>query len=288
MPVPRLFEASGDPREQWSHILSTLLALGGPDTRTALVKELSGEELPGADAILVREQRPLGDGHGRADIVARGAGWTLVVQTSLAFAGDEDGRLRQVREGFAETKDRRILVSLTPDRREPEGLAAAAADGWTVRHRSWLRVRDWVQERPERGGAVGTDLMLLREAEYYFTPRVAELYRLEGLMPLVPAELRPALATIFFDLNELSPAPLIQSEAGAARVVFPRTGDPVAEILLRDGGLTLQLTGAPGGGPGFAEAGEGRQTLAIGSVEEWRTARSWVFMAARSLLPARR
>ena len=27
MPVPRLFEASGDPREQWSHILSTLLAL---------------------------------------------------------------------------------------------------------------------------------------------------------------------------------------------------------------------------------------------------------------------
>ena len=53
MPVPRLFEASSDPREQWVHVLATLLALGGPDTRTALVKEISGEELPGADALLV-------------------------------------------------------------------------------------------------------------------------------------------------------------------------------------------------------------------------------------------
>ena len=132
MPVPRLFEASGDPREQWSHILSTLLALGGPDTRTALVKELSGEELPGADAILVREQRPLGDGGGIADIVARGAGWTLVVQSTLAFGGDESDRLREVFEGLAEAKDRRILVALTPDRREPQGLAAAAPDGWTA------------------------------------------------------------------------------------------------------------------------------------------------------------
>jgi hypothetical protein len=35
MPVPRLFEASGDPREQWAHVLSTLLALAGPDTRSA-------------------------------------------------------------------------------------------------------------------------------------------------------------------------------------------------------------------------------------------------------------
>jgi hypothetical protein len=287
MPVPRLFEASGDPREQWSHILSTLLALGGPDTRTALVKELSGEELPGADAILVREQRPLGDGDALADIVARGAGWTLVVQSSLAFGGDDSERLRQVFDGLAEAKDRRILIVLTPDRREPEGLGAAAADGWTVRHRSWLRVRDWVQERPERGAAEGTALLLLREADYYFTPRVAELYRLEGLMPLVPAALRPVLATIFFDLNELSPAPLIQSEAGAARVVFPRTGDPVAEILLRDGGLSVRLAGSAGG-PGFTDAGEGRQTLAVGSPEDWRAARSWVWAAARDQLPARR
>jgi hypothetical protein len=284
MPVPRLFEASGDPREQWSHILSTLLALGGPDTRTALVKELSGEELPGADALLVREQRPLGD-DGLADIVARGAGWTLVVQSSLAFGGDESARLRQVFEGLAEAKDRRILIVLTPDRREPEGLASA--EGWTVRHRSWLRVRDWVQERPERGAAQGTDLLLLREADYYFTPRVAELYRLEGLMPLVPAELRPVLASIFFDLNDLSPAPLIQSESGAARVVFPRTGDPAVEILLREGGLTVRVTGAAGG-PGFADAGDGRRTLAIAAPDDWRAARSWTVAVARDLLPARR
>ena len=89
--------------------------------------------------------------------------------------------------------------------------------GRDVRHLSWLRLRDWVQERPERGRAQGTDLLLLREAEYFLTPRVAELYRLEGLMPLVAAGLRPSLAGIFFDLNELAPAPLIQNEAQRRR-----------------------------------------------------------------------
>ena len=28
MPVPRLFEASSDPREQWVHVIATLLGLG--------------------------------------------------------------------------------------------------------------------------------------------------------------------------------------------------------------------------------------------------------------------
>ena len=286
MPVPRLFEASSDPREQWAHVLSTLLALGGPDTRTALVKELSGEELPGADAILVREQRSLGAGGGTADIVARGAGWTLAIQASLAFAGDEAGRLAAVRDALADSKDRCILVSLTPDRREPETLAASAGDGCSVRHRSWLRVRDWVQERPERGAAAGTDLLLLREAEYFFTPRVAELYRLEGLMALLPPPLRPVLSAIFFDLNDLSPAPLIQAHSGTARVTFPRTGDPGVEILLSDGGLTLRLAAAEPG-PGFASAGDGWQALAVGSHDEWLGARGWAQAAARNLLPAR-
>ena len=36
---------------------------------------------------------------------------------------------------------------------------------------------------PSAGAREGTDLLLLREAEYFLTPRVAELYRLEGLMP---------------------------------------------------------------------------------------------------------
>ncbi len=117
-------------------------------------------------------------------------------------------------------------------------------------------MRVWVQERPERGKAAGTDLLLLREAEYFFTPRVAELYRLEGLMPMVEQSLRPSLAGIFFDLNELAPAPLIQNEDGAARVAFPRTGEAQAEIALGKEGMVLNIASADAG-PGYADAGEG-------------------------------
>ena len=74
MPVPRLFEASSDPREQWVHVVATLLALGGPETRTALVEEISGEALPDADALLVREQRPAGRLARRPDRRHRRAG----------------------------------------------------------------------------------------------------------------------------------------------------------------------------------------------------------------------
>ena len=278
MPVPRLFEAASDPRAQWAHVVATLLALGGPETRTALVQELSGEELPGADALLVREARALGGGV-VGDIVARGAGWTLAIQATLAFAGDEGARLKATAAAFGEAKDRVILAALTPDRRPPEGLGE-------VRHRSWLRVRDWVQERPERAGAQGPDLLLLREAEYFLTPRVAELYRLEPLMPRVPAPLRPVLAEVFFDLNELAPAPLIQTGADDARVTFPRTGDPAAEILLEDGGLRLRLR-APAGGPGFAADGEGRQALAVTAPEDYLAARAWAQATARAALAAR-
>ena len=209
MPVPRLFEASYEPREQWVHVIATLLGLGGPETRTALVEEISGEALPSADAMLVREQRPLPDAPGGlvADIVARGAGWTLAVQATLAFDADDADRLIATHDALAVSKDRCIVIALTPDRKAPPAVERAMEGGRDVRHRSWLRLRDWVQERPERGRAQGTDLMLLREAEYFLTPRVAELYRLEGLMPLVAAGLRPSLAGMFFDLNELAPAP---------------------------------------------------------------------------------
>jgi hypothetical protein len=246
MPVPRLFEASSDPREQWVHVVATLLALGGPETRRALVEEISGEALPDADALLVFERRPLGTDGPIADVVARGAGWTFAIQATLAFG-----------------------------------------TGRNIRHRSWLRVRDWVQERPERGNAQGTDLLLLREAEYFLTPRVAELYRLEGLMPMVPAPLRPSLAGMFFDLNELAPAPLIQNENGAARVAFPRTGDAQAEISLKDGGLRLSLAGGRAG-PGFTDGGEGWSRLDVASPEDYLAARAWAQATARSLLPARR
>ena len=215
MPVPRLFEASSEPREQWVHVIATLLGLGGPETRIALVEEISGEALPSADAMLVREQRPLPDAPGglAADIVARGAGWTLAVQATLAFDADEADRLIATHDALAVSKDRCIVIALTPDRKAPPAVERAVEGGRDVRHLSWLRLRDWVQERPERGRAEGTDLLLLREAEYFLTPRVAELYRLEGLMPLVAAGLRPSLAGMFFDLNELAPAPLIQNEA---------------------------------------------------------------------------
>jgi hypothetical protein len=284
MPVPRLFEASSDPREQWVHVLATLLGLGGPETRTALVEEISGEALPEADALLVREQRPLADGL-LGDIVARGAGWTFAVQATLAFDADEEERLRATYDALAESYDRCIVVAVTPDRKPPAAVERAAADGRAIRHRSWLRVRDWVQERPERGRAQGTDLLLLREADYFLTPRVAELYRLEGLMPMIDQALRPSLAGMFFDLNDLAPAPLIRNEDGAARVAFPRTGDTQAEIAVGGGGLALTLASADGG-PGYAADGDGRQRLAVSDAADYLAARAWTQSTARGLLPA--
>lgn len=287
MPVPRLFEASSDPREQWVHVLATLLALGGPETRTALVEELSGEALPDADALLVREQRPLGDDL-LGDIVIRGAGWTLAVQATLAFDADEQARLEATYDALtASAKDKVIVVAVTSDRKPPASVEGASA-GRNIRHRSWLRVRDWVQERPERGRVQNpNDLLLLREAEYFFTPRVAELYRLEGLMPMVDQGLRASLAGMFFDLNELAPAPLIQNEAGAARVAFPRTGDAQAEISLSGGGLSLNIASADAG-PGFSDGGGGWQKLAVTDASDYVAARAWAQSTARAHLPARR
>lgn len=284
MPVPRLFEGASDPRAQWVHLVATLLALGGAQTRTALVHELSGEELPGADALLVREERPLGAASLRGDIVARGAGWTLVIQATLAFDADEGPRLAATRAALEDAKDRTILVALTPDRRPPAALAGPGAD--VTYHRSWLRVRDWVQERPERAGATGPELLLLREAEYFLTPRVAELYRLEALMPKLPPALRPTFAEIFFDLNELAPAPLVQVGADVTRVAFPRTGEPAAEVLLQGGGIRLRLR-AEAPGPGFGADGDGWQALGVSAPEDYLAARAWTQATARAVLPTR-
>ena len=119
MPVPRLFEASNEPREQWVHVLATLLTLGGPETRTALVEEISGEALPGADALLVFEQRPMRGGPEGllADIIARGAGWTIAIQSTLAFDADEEERLVATHDALSEVYDKVILVAVTPDRK---------------------------------------------------------------------------------------------------------------------------------------------------------------------------
>lgn len=287
MPVPRLFEASSDPREQWAHVLATLLALGGPSTRTALVQELAGEDLPGADAVLVFERRPVGDAGSVADILVRGAGWSLAVDAGLGFCADGADRLAALHAALAEAYDRAIVVAVTPDRRPPDAVTAAG-EGRGIRHRSWLRVRDWVQERPERGRAEGTDLLLLREAEYFLTPRVAELYRLEGLMPGVPAPLRPTLAHLFLDLNDLAPAPRITSDGAASTIAFPRTGDAAAEISVGgDGGLELRLATAAEG-PGFGDAGEGWRRLRVDAPGDWTAARAWASATARGLLPVRK
>ncbi len=289
MPVPCLFEASGDPREQWAHVLSILLTLAGPDTRSALVEEITGEALPDTDAMLVRAQRPLRDTPDRllADTVARGAGWTFAVQATLAFGVVDAERLAATYDVLDEVADRTILVSVTPDRRPPEELERLVAEGRDVRHRSWLRVRDWVQERPERGRAEGVDLLLLREAEYYLTPRVAELYRLEGVMPLLPSGLRPAFAAAFFDLNEVSPAPLLESGSPtSARIVFPRTGEPVAEVVVEEGALAVRLL-TPQGGPATTTEGAW-QVMLIGEAADYYANRAWVQATARAVLPARR
>jgi hypothetical protein len=209
------------------------------------------------------------------------------VQASLAFDGQEEARIAATFDALNEVYDKCIVIAVTPDRRPPEALAALAATGRDVRHRSWLRVRDWVQERPERGRAEGTDLMLLREAEYFLTPRIAELYRLEGLMPLIDPPLRASLAGMFFDLNDLAPAPLIQNEDGAARVAFPRTGEPQVEIGVGGTGLTLTVAGEDVG-PGYESIEGGRQRLTVADASDYQAGRAWTQSRARRLLPARR
>jgi hypothetical protein len=291
MPVPRIFEAQFDPREHWTHVVATLLGLAGPQTRGALVEEITGEELPEADAILVREQRPLGSADAPlvADIVARGAGWTVAVQSSLAFDVNEAELLAATWDALSEVADKSILVALTPDRREPAALGEAREGGRDIRHLSWLRTRDWVQERPERGKAEGVDLMLLREAEYFLTPRVAELYRLESVMPLMSEALRPALASIFFTLNDLSPAPLILTGGDeAATATFPRTGDAGCVVAVNGDVIELRVRTDDTGAGSVEGPDAGWRTVQIRTDEDWLAARSWTRGVARDALPVRR
>jgi hypothetical protein len=231
--------------------------------------------------MLVRERRP-SPGGGVVDIVAHDPArtWVLAATTSLAFGGAPGPAVAAAAAAVGNMAARVIPLAVTADRVPPADLPEGAL------HRSWLRVRDWVQERPERGNAQGVDLVLLREAEYLLTPRVAELYRLEGLMPLVPAAVRETFAAVYFDLEALHPAPL-HDLAGAPRIAFPRTGEPGVEIILADGGLHLAV--AAEGGPGFAADGRpGWSRLAIASPADWTSARSWALAAAAGLLPARR
>lgn len=278
MPVPRLFEAPSDQRERWVHVLACLVGLSGPETRPALVAELTGEDLPGAEDAQTREAHPLG-GAG-VDILVRDREkrWAVAVQATLGFEADAHPGIVAAHNALAGQAERVIGVVITPDRKPPAAVHSAQSDGVDARHKSWLRVRDWVQERPERGAAKGLDLALLREAEYFLTPRVAELYRLEELAPTLTSALRPTLSAIFFDLNDLSPAPLIATGptgATEARIAFPRTGDVSAEIRLDNGDLSVQLAETDG-------------PLSVREPADWVRARSGILAAARRMLPALR
>jgi hypothetical protein len=277
MPVPRLFEAAVDVREQWAHVVASLLALTGPETRAALLAELVGESVDGAERAQVAERRPFpGTPPVVADVVVRsGSSWGVAIAGDLGFGTDRTEGLVAVHDALAGAVERATVVAVTPDRRMPDDVREAA-EGRDIRHRSWLRVRDWVQERPERGRAQGVDAVLLREAEYFLTPRVAELYRLEGLAPLVRPELRAAFAGLFFDLQDLAPQPTILNPGDDRAVITsPRTGDPV---------VTLTVGG--GGDPVLAIAGE--TALTLSTPEDYRDGRSRVQAAARAALPPRR
>ncbi len=289
MPVPRLFEAPSDQRERWIHVLACLVGLTSPDTRPALISELTGEDLPGVDDAQTREAHPLG-GAG-VDILVRDRDkrWAVAVQSTLGFDADAQAGITRAHAALADQADRVIGVVITPDRKPPAAVVAAAGGGLDVRHKSWLRVRDWVQERPERGSAHGVDLALLREAEYFLTPRVAELYRLEELMPTLPQSLRPSLASIFFDLNDLSIAPLMASGVGGAantRIAFPRTGEPLAEIVLNSGELAVRIADSAVGA-GFVADGAW-STLSVREPADWIAGRSAALAAAKRLLPVAR
>lgn len=280
MPVPRLFEAFSDPAEQWVHVLGTILQMCGPETRQALVAELVGDPMiQGTDAMLVREQRAFGTGDDTTvvDLVLRnGSSWSIGIVAGLGFGVDRAARLSAAQAAIAGSGvERPIVVVITSDRRPPAEVEAAAQGGAEVVHKSWLRVRDWVQERPERGQATGVDLAVLREAEYYFTPRVAELYRAEGLFPMVRPELRDTFATLFFDLNELAPAPTVLNPTDSTAVVnFPRTGEAAVTVRLGEGDPVVQVAGG--------------EPVIVGSPEAYVVARSSVVTGARKVLPHRK
>jgi hypothetical protein len=274
MPVPRLYEAFSEPREQWVHVLATLLQLGGPETRDALVTELLGDPLAGTDTMLVSERRVVGTGDAAVtfDITLRnGDDWAVGIISDFAWDIDRSAAIAAAQAALG-TANRTVLVVITPDRRQPSDVAAAPGE---VIHKSWLRIRDWVQERPERGAATGVDFELLVQGEYFYTPRVAELYRLEELMPQVAPGLRAAFASIFLALNDLAPAPTIVHPSDAtAEVRFPRTGDPVVTITTGGGDPVVSIVGG-------AE-------VRIDSDAALTAARSQILADARRVLPARK
>lgn len=273
MPAPRIFASQSEPRAQWTHVLASVLALCGPAHRTALMREFLDEDIEGVDSAIVREFAPNGDDVIDIVVQHRDKEWALAIQTSLAFQGDIADRLQAAAGGLS-GYGRVIVMGITADRKPGPYMDAVAGAGTETRYCSWLRVRDWVQERPERGSAEGVDLAVLQQAEYFLTPNVAELYRLEDIVPTVPSGAREAVTAAFFGLNDLSPAPRIDQAPDGATAIFPRTGDTKAQLVIRGGSAHLAL--------------EGAGDIAIGSEADWEVAASGALAAARRMLPRKR
>ena len=289
MPVPRIFQSPSDPREEWAHVLATVLSLSGPETRSALVKELLGEELPGVEEAQVREFRPLAGGSVVCDVVITGPdrAWVIGIQSTLAFDADVADLLGRTFDGLDGMGERRILLAITPDR-APTASIEAAGRGRDIRHKRWQRVRDWIQERPERGNAQGVDAFILREADYVLNARTAELYRLEELMPLIPEAVRPVFAAAYFDLDDVHTAPRVTGSGKDWVVGVPRTGDASVEIALSDGAMRVNVQHADVVPGAVADTRPGWQTLHVNSASDYTRARSAVQAAARAVLPPKR
>jgi hypothetical protein len=273
MPAPRIFASQSEPCAQWTHVLASVLALTGPRHRVALMREFLDEDVPGVETAVVREFAPAGDDVIDIVVQDRDKAWAFGIQTSLAFQGDIGGRLTAA-AGALSGYGRVIVMGITADRKPGPSIDAVAGSGVDTRYASWLRVRDWVQERPERGSAEGVDLAVLQQAEYFLTPNVAELYRLEDIVPTVPVAAREAVTSAFFGLNDLSPAPRIDQHADGATAIFPRTGDTKVQLVVRGGSAHVSL--------------EGHGDVAIGSDGDWEGAQSGTLGAARRLLPGKR
>lgn len=277
MPVPRLFEAPAEPRDQWAHVLASLLTVTGAEHRAAFLAELVGDVVEGAGSAQVAERRPFSTpAPVVADVVVRsGRDWGVAIQVDFGFDVDRAATWRAVYDALAAAVDRAVVIAVTPDRRPPADVVAAAEGGRDIRHRSWQRVRDWVQERPERGGATGADALLLREGDYFLQSRVAEMYRVEALMPMMRPEVRGAFMSLFTDLNDISPQPYIQQTGDSTAVVrYPRSGDTLVSIAVGEGDPVLTVAGS--------------DPVVIDSAQAYSAARSGAQAAARAVLPPRR
>lgn len=273
MPAPRIFASQSEPRAQWTHVLASVLALCSGEHRVALMREFLDEDIEGVETAIVREFAPAGDDVIDIVVQERDKAWAFAVQTSLTFQGDIGDRLKTA-AGALSDYGRVIVMGITADRKPGPYMDAVASTGVETRYRSWLRVRDWVQERPERGNAQGVDLAVLQQAEYFLTPNVAQLYLLEDIVPTVPQQAREAVTAAYFGLNDLSPAPRIDQAPDGATIIFPRTGDTKAELVVRGGSAHLAL--------------DGQGDIAIGSDADWEAAASGALSTARRLLPRKR